>query len=92
MRICHIITTISKGGAENHLTMLAKAQQELGHEVTIFPLKGPLELAEDLSANRVNVDTSLHGKNFVSQLFRIKAQVFQDFDLIHAFEKKTDCN
>jgi glycosyltransferase involved in cell wall biosynthesis len=84
MRICHIITTISKGGAENHLIMLAKAQQELGHEVTIFPLKGPLELAEDFSSHNVNVDTSLYGKSFVAQLFRMRNQVFLDFDLIHA--------
>ena len=47
MRICHIITTIDRGGAENQLLALVKQQTMRGDEVVIFPLKGALELESE---------------------------------------------
>lgn len=41
MRILHVITTIERGGAENHLADLARAQAEEGHTVAVAYLKRP---------------------------------------------------
>ena len=40
MRILHVITTMSRGGAENHLADLAGRQVAVGHEVAIAWLRG----------------------------------------------------
>lgn len=40
MRILHVITTLDRGGAENHLVELATAQKSLGHDVDIAYLQG----------------------------------------------------
>lgn len=44
MRVLHVITTMDRGGAENHLAALSAAQREVGHEVRIAYLKGTGEL------------------------------------------------
>lgn len=44
MRILHVITTMDRGGAENHVAALSAAQRESGHEVSIAYLKGTAEL------------------------------------------------
>jgi len=40
IRILHVIVTIDRGGAENHLIDLACAQKESGHHVAVAWLKG----------------------------------------------------
>lgn len=40
MKIIHTITTINRGGAENHLSDLVTGQISMGHSVTICYLKG----------------------------------------------------
>jgi len=40
MKIFHVITTINRGGAENHLLDLALHQKENGHDVFVIYLKG----------------------------------------------------
>ena len=40
MTILHVITTIDRGGAENHLCELAKAQARAGNTVVVVYLKG----------------------------------------------------
>jgi glycosyltransferase involved in cell wall biosynthesis len=42
--ILHVITTLDRGGAENQLLLLVREQIKIGHKVSIFPLKGKLEL------------------------------------------------
>lgn len=44
MRVLHVITTMDRGGAENHVLTLASAQREKGDEVRIAFLKGTGEL------------------------------------------------
>jgi len=39
MKITHIITTINRGGAENHLIELVKSQLNKGHQVHVAYLK-----------------------------------------------------
>ncbi|MCR6629395.1 MAG: glycosyltransferase [Magnetospirillum sp.] len=50
MRILHVITTINRGGAENHLNDLVHAQRAAGHEVAVAYLKGDGYWAESLAA------------------------------------------
>ena len=40
MKILHLITSIYRGGAENHLSCLARGQKLLKNDVTIIYLKG----------------------------------------------------
>ncbi|MFZ4405660.1 MAG: glycosyltransferase family 4 protein [Pseudobdellovibrionaceae bacterium] len=44
LKILHVITSIDRGGAENHLLALAQSQKKDGHEVHIAYLKGNHEL------------------------------------------------
>lgn len=49
MIILHVITTLDRGGAENHLFELATRQSFLGHNVHIAYLQGSGELVDRLS-------------------------------------------
>ena len=40
MKILHLITSIDRGGAENHLSCLARGQKLQKHDVYIIYLKG----------------------------------------------------
>ncbi|HEY9721458.1 MAG TPA: glycosyltransferase [Oscillatoriaceae cyanobacterium] len=40
MRILHVITSINRGGAENHLVELVRGQRAGGHQVAVAYLKG----------------------------------------------------
>lgn len=66
--IFHIITTIDRGGAEKALLTLVKAQIESGLEVTVFPLKGDLELLKEFEANGVRVDHKYSNASLLSQI------------------------
>ena len=56
MRILHVITTINRGGAENHVVDLAVAQADRGADVAIAYLKGDGYWAKRLSAAGVRVE------------------------------------
>ena len=84
MRICHVITTLERGGAENQLLILVREQIRQGHSVTIFPLKNKLELREALEQVGALVDTRLLGKNLILQLkMTLHSKIF-DFDIVHS--------
>lgn len=53
--VLHVITTINRGGAENHLAALAGAQLEAGLAVTIAYLKGDGYWAKDLEAKGAKI-------------------------------------
>lgn len=50
MRVLHVITSLARGGAENHLLLLAAGQAAAGHAVAVAGLKEPSELAPDFRA------------------------------------------
>lgn len=83
MKICHIITTISRGGAENQLLILVRHQVLQGNEVVVYPLKNKLELLEDFLSCGASVNLSLHNKNFISQVSSINFRGKLNFDIIH---------
>ena len=83
MRICHIITTISRGGAENQLLILAELQVAQGDKVTVLPLKGSLDLLETFVRIGAEVDLSLYGKRFINQVRICNFSGLLNFDIIH---------
>lgn len=66
----HVITTIARGGAENQLLSLVKAQIQAGMTVSVVPLKGPLDLMEELSNSGAEVNLDVHDR---SPIFSIRA-------------------
>lgn len=83
MKIVHLITTICRGGAENQLAILAKEQILSGHELSIIPLKGDLELLEIFEAMGATVDLRFYNFSFIKQWFKIKKLDKQEIDIIH---------
>jgi glycosyltransferase involved in cell wall biosynthesis len=67
--ILHVITTIDRGGAENHLLELARAQVKTGHKVTVAYLKGAAEQKENFQSAGVEVIQG--GKSFFAQFAKI---------------------
>lgn len=83
MRICHIITTISRGGAENQLLLLAKKQAEAGNSVTIMPLKGTLDLFQEFVNSNVVVDLRFYMKKPFQQVLISLTHKFRIFNIVH---------
>lgn len=83
MKITHVITTIERGGAENAVASLARAQVINGYSVTVIPLKGKLELLDSLKSCGVNVDTRIHGRTVLYQIFRLR-QIIPFDSFVHA--------
>jgi glycosyltransferase involved in cell wall biosynthesis len=84
LKICHYITTISRGGAENQLLLLVKNQIKSGNQVTIVPLKGELELYEDFENMGAKVDQNFVGRKFLAQILRIHTLKNKNYDIHHA--------
>lgn len=84
-RILHVITTIDRGGAENQLLALTKAQVLGGDAVLVIPLKGNNELKEDFKKYGIGVYTAISNKNLIKQMQGIH-QKFIEFgpDVVHA--------
>jgi glycosyltransferase involved in cell wall biosynthesis len=85
-KILHIITTIRRGGAENHLFALASAQLAQGLDVTVAYLKGEGYWADALEAKGAKV-CPLHLLRYgdplpVLRLRRLIADI--NPDIIHA--------
>lgn len=64
MRIFHLITSIEKGGAENHLVSLIEDQKKNGYEICVFYSKNKNYWYKKLSSMGVKVYTSANKKNY----------------------------
>lgn len=83
-KLVHVITTISRGGAENQLLILAREQVFGGQDVTVVFLKDAPELLEDFQSAGVIVNKSCYEKNIFHQLMWM-AKYFKNNDvIIHA--------
>lgn len=84
-RILHIITTIDRGGAENQLLALAKAQVRGGDVVLVGAIKGNNELKEDFKKSGIGVFSTTTGKNLIKQMLKIYQEI-KEFgpDVVHA--------
>jgi glycosyltransferase involved in cell wall biosynthesis len=77
VRIVHVITTLERGGAENHLLQLVAGQVASGIDVEVAYLKDAGELADDFACLGVPV-TKADGIRDLFLLMR------SDKDLVHA--------
>ena len=79
-----MITTISRGGAENQLKVLVREQIKSGYRVKVFYLKDTPELADTLEALGVKVDHRLFGKNIFLQYLILRRVLKQHDGVVHA--------
>lgn len=80
--VCHVITTLERGGAENQLLILVREQLVQGKKIIVIPLKGKLELIEEMSALGVTVETALHNKSFWKQCLKVR-KLIRSIDIVH---------
>lgn len=86
MRILHVITTMDRGGAENHVVDLAVAQADRGADVAIAYLKGDGYWAKRLSTAGIRVaPLGLKRYGAIAPFIALR-RLFRDYapDLIHA--------
>jgi glycosyltransferase involved in cell wall biosynthesis len=77
VKVLHVITTLERGGGENHLVQLVTGQIAVGLEVKIVYLKGRAELVSALC----EAGASVHKATKIRTLLAI---LRRDFDLVHA--------
>lgn len=70
-KIVHIITTIERGGAEKQLLILVAEQLQIGHSVTVLPLKGRLDLISAFENTGAIVEPKLLNLPFFVQLLKV---------------------
>jgi glycosyltransferase involved in cell wall biosynthesis len=83
MEINHLITTISRGGAENQLLTLCKEQVKAGKSVSVIYLKGNPDLDSKFRRAGVNVIDKFANKNPVLQLFQIRKHLPFNSSILH---------
>jgi glycosyltransferase involved in cell wall biosynthesis len=84
IEVVHIITTISRGGAEKQLLTLAKEQMRSGRKVSVIYLKGSPDLISEFKNNRIEVINFLSNKNPIIQLLMLKKYLRNKNVLLHA--------
>lgn len=84
MDICHVITTINRGGAENQLLSLVRQQVLDGHSVTVIPLKGNLELSNSFSAVGAIIESSISRLHWIFQPRGLRKLLRNYSGVVHA--------
>jgi len=83
-KVIHVITTISRGGAENQLLILAREQVRNGWHVSIVYLKDTPELLNDFRDSGVEVVTDCAKHSAIGQVFWLKRYFKKRLGVIHA--------
>ena len=83
-KILHVITTINRGGAENQLLILAKAQIRDGFQVEVIFLKGEPELEMEFQGAGAKVNSSLRGYHPIYQVFALRRYLNDYTGFVHA--------
>ena len=73
-KVIHVITTVSRGGAENQLLILAREQISNGWQVSVIYLKDKPELIEEFRIIGVEVIIDCASKSVIRQIFWLKNQ------------------
>lgn len=84
MNVVHLITTIERGGAENQLKVLVSNQITQGIQVEIVPLKGKLELYDELRNLGATVNLSIHKQPVIFQIIRLMLFLQNRSAILHA--------
>jgi glycosyltransferase involved in cell wall biosynthesis len=82
--VIHVITTISRGGAENQLLVLAKEQIKEGFEVRVAYLKGEPELREEFENLGIKVISDLASVGLIWQPLVLRRVVARKKCVVHA--------
>lgn len=83
-RVTHVITTISRGGAENQLLILAREQIRSGWQVCVIYLKDTPELIDNFRKLGVEVVTDCANHAVIGQIFWLRNYFKKQFGVIHA--------
>jgi len=82
--VTHVITTISRGGAEKQLVTLAHEQIRNGWRVTVIYLKDKPELIEEFRVIGVEVISECASKSVIKQIFWLRNHFSNHKCVIHA--------
>lgn len=86
MKIIHLISSLDRGGAENHLRDLVKGQRELGHEISIGFLRNNGELRNVFEEMGCTVSGPFITEGYLSfsSILRIRSFIVDSCaDLLH---------
>jgi glycosyltransferase involved in cell wall biosynthesis len=89
-KVIHVITTISRGGAENQLVTLVSEQVKSGREVTVIYLKGDPELSLIIRSTGAKVLDILAKKNFIRQIITLRKFLKGNECIVHAHLPKAE--
>jgi len=82
--VLHCITTISRGGAETQLLILARQQVLSGKQVTVVFLKGSPDLRSEFISAGIQVEDKFANLSPLRQVFGLRAFLLsQNYDLVH---------
>ena len=96
MKICHVINSLSGGGAETHLLDLVYAQKELGHTVNVIatgPDKKNMKSFDKEFTHASDDVLRLYFPrllNFYSYIKFFKHLKKEQFDLVHTHQPRSD--
>lgn len=84
IKVIHLITTLSRGGAENQLKVLVREQVRMGYKVTVYYLKDNPELKKEFRDLGAYIDESLYGRNFIYQVIVLRFRLRDFAGVVHA--------
>ena len=96
MKICHVINSLSGGGAETHLLDLVHAQKDQGHTVTVIATGPDNKNIKSLEQEFTNVSDSVL-RLYFPRLFNLYSYVkfFKNleekhYDIVHTHQPRSD--
>ena len=96
MKICHVINSLSGGGAETHLLDLVRAQKNQGHTVTVIATGPDNKTIKSLEQEFTDVSDSVLRLHF-PRLFNLYSYIkfFKNlqekkYDIVHTHQPRSD--
>ena len=97
MKICHVINSLSGGGAETHLLDLVHAQKDQGHTVTVIATGPDKKNMKSLEEEFTNVSDNVL-RLYFPRLFNLYSYIkfFKNlkenkYDIVHTHQPRSDC-
>jgi glycosyltransferase involved in cell wall biosynthesis len=84
MKITHVITTITWGGAEKQLLLLMREQVASGIDVSLIFLKNSPELLQEIERIGINEILDLSQDPFLKKIFKVRQFARKKDSLFHA--------
>lgn len=88
MKILHTITSLDKGGAENHLCILSSEQAKKNNDVKIFISKNSFYWLKYLKRNKIKVIKSkyFNEKNLVYKIIKLISDIYSLKKILEKFK------